>query len=297
MSSEVKAALITGILGLIAAIGAAIIGNNHGEKNAIQLLYSQITTINGSNNTVTINSVDDFIAQYIKLLNENETLKAQNTQYFADYTEQKNISNNLESLLGERPAVTYSDLGLTIYADDIPVNKNNSMVTIDGREYLSKEIVEKLLTENQNMTIKNNTLFIEKVVSQKTSLINEVIVDSANMLQTNNIKDSYGNLYTNALYPQNYHSYMIVNLNREFSFLKLKLAVQENGHSDAIVTIIADDTIVYTSPSLAITTEPFDVMDIPINNCSLLTIKIDSGADGGMGRGFNCLISDPIVYN
>ena len=69
MSSEVKAALITGILGLIATILAAIIGNNHGEKNAIQLLYSQVTTVTGNNNTVTINSVDEFIAQYNKFLN------------------------------------------------------------------------------------------------------------------------------------------------------------------------------------------------------------------------------------
>lgn len=144
----------------------------------MQHLYSQITTVTGNNNIVTINSVDEFIAQYNKVLNENETLKAQNSQYFSDYTEQKNINNDLESQLEVRPDVFYSSLGLSINTDDIPINKNNSMVTIDGREYLSKEIVEKLIPDNQNMIIKDDTLFVGEVITNKSNLIDQWVVNS-----------------------------------------------------------------------------------------------------------------------
>lgn len=297
METEIKVALIGGILGMVGTISAAIIGNHFGEKNAVQQLYSQVVTLNGNNNKVTVNNVDDFVAQYIKLLSENETLKSQNSQYFADYTEQKNLNNNLESQLDEHPVISYKNIGLCIDGEDIPINKQNAIAIIDGREYYSKELAENLLDDDQIITIKDDTLFIGKVIVEKSSLTDEVVVKSNNITITNNIKDSYGNIHTNVLYPENYHSYVTINLNRQFSLLKFRLAVQENGFSDAIVTIKADDIVVYTSPKLFITTEPFDVIDIPINYCSLLTIEIDSGSDNGFGYGFNCIISDPVVYN
>lgn len=43
------------------------------------------------------------------------------------------------------PEINYSNLGLCINTQDVPINKSNSMVTIDGREYISKEITEKLI--------------------------------------------------------------------------------------------------------------------------------------------------------
>ncbi|EOS34995.1 hypothetical protein C804_01121 [Lachnospiraceae bacterium A4] len=79
--------IIVAIIGAVATVNATFIGRNTGEKNAVQQLYSQVTTVNGDNNTVTVNSIDDFIAQYNKLINENETLKALNSQYFVDYME------------------------------------------------------------------------------------------------------------------------------------------------------------------------------------------------------------------
>lgn len=228
--------------------------------------------------------------EYIQLKDENDHLRKENS----------NLQNQIDDLNSKQnniPSIEYKDLGLSINGEDIPVNRNSSMVVIDGREYISKEIMENLVSNDKTIAIKDETLFIGKIIKEKSFLTDEVIVDSENVLNTNSIKDSYGNLHTNALYPQNYHSCMIVNLNRQFAYLKFGLAVQENGNSDAIVTIKADDVVVYTSPSLTITTEPFEVIDIPINNCSLLTIKIDSGSSNGFGKGFDCIISDAIVYN
>lgn len=247
------------------------------------------STNNTNNNIISDSSVKNS-NEYLLLLNEYNQLKEQNDEL-------NNKISELETQTNDIPVIEYKDLNLSIDGIDIIVNKNKSMITINGREYFSKEILENLVPDDKNLTIENDTLFIGKVITEKSSLFDEVIVDNENISKTNNSKDSYGNIHTDVLYPRNYHAYIIFNLNRKFSLLKFKLAVQENGYSDAIITIKADDAIVYTSPKLIITTEPFDVIDIPINYCSLLTIKIDSGTNDGFGKGFDCIISEPIVYN
>lgn len=292
------AIIISAIIGAIATISAAVIGRNIGEKNAVQQLYSQITTVNGNNNTITINSVDDFITQYNKLLSENETLKSQNSQYFADYTEQKNINNALESQLGEQPIVSYNDLGLCIDGDDISINKQKAMVLIDGREYYSKELAESFLNEDQNIIIKDETLFIGKVVADKANLLEQRIVDSYIYDNVDNITDSYGNTHINTLCfnPDCYNSrdaYVIFNLDEKFKYLDMSISISENtnANSHGILIIKADDNVVYTSDQLLLTTNPFSIKNIPINGCNLLTINYNY-------NGFNqCIISDAIVYN
>jgi len=212
-------------------------------------------------------------------------------------TEAKKTIEELQMQEDSDPAVHYSSLSLMVNGEDIPINKSNAMITCDGRDYISQEIFEIIVPDDQTITIKDGVLYIGKVITESSSLFDEVTVDCAGLWKTDSVNDSYGNHYTNALCPQNYHTYIIVNLNRKFSFLKFKLAVQEEGNSDAIITVKADDTIVYTSPELSITTEPFEIEDIPLNHCSLLTIQVDSGPNNGMGMGFQCIIADPVVYN
>lgn len=291
------ATIIAAVIGAVATISAAFIGRNIGEKNAIQQLYSQVTTINGDNNTVTVNSIDDFITQYNKLTNENETLKAQNSQYFADYMEQKNINVSLESQLIDNPVISYNNIGLCMDVQDIPINKNNSMVTIDGRDYFSREIVESLIPDDQNMTIKEDTLFIGKVIADKANLFDQIIMDQYNCEIQDTATDSYGNVYTNLLFMQtqyNYnHDYIIYVLNGQYSLLRFSASIRDNAKLDrkGVLTIKADDQVVYTSDSLNKKTELFSEIDIPINFCKLLTIEYDSEEYCG------CIISDAIVYN
>lgn len=248
--------------------------------------------MNGDNNTVTVNSVDDFVAQYNKLLNENKTLKAQNSQYFSDYTEQKNIRSSLELQLSERPEVSYNNLGLCIDAEDIAINRNNSMVMIDEREYLSKEIAEKLLDENQNMTIKDDTLFVGKVIADKANLIDQWVVDKRDCDICDVIKDSFGNERFNSLTLWARAGHITFNLNNNYSYLKFKISSypEDKNKIKGAIIIKADDKIVYTSPEINIFTEVIEV-DIPINNSSTLTIT-------GIGEDFyRCIISDAILYN
>lgn len=292
MKTSIKAALITGILGIIGTISAAIIGNSTGEKNAVEQLYSQITTVTGDNNSVIINSVDDFLAQYNKLQSENETLKAQNSQYFSDYTEQKNINDNLESQLNERPAVMYNNLGLCINGEDIPINKQNSIVTIDGKEYYSKELAESFLDDTQNITVKGDTLFVGKVVADKSQLIDQWIIDEWDCDIESSVNDSFGNNYFDSLILWTRSGHITFNLNNNYSYLKIKISSYPENKSSICGSIIikADEEIVYTSPEINIFTEVIDA-DIPINKCSTLTIT-------GTGSDFyRCIISDAIVYN
>ena len=293
MKTSIKAALITGILGIIGTVGGTIAGNYFGEKNVVQQLYSQITTINGNNNTVTVNSVDEFVAQYNKLLNENETLKSQNSQYFSDYTEQKNINNNLELKLDGQPVVTYENIGLCINGEDIPINKQNSIVIIDGREYYSKELADGFLNSDQNVTKKGNTLFIGKVVADKANLLEKHVHDTLFSDILNTAKDAFGNSHSNVLYfnGEQYHK-IIFALNKEYSLLKMKFVPSEDARIDNYGNLIiyADKDPVRSFDNLNKESSPFED-EIPINNCTLLTIEYNSGFNNQF------LIYDAIVYN
>ncbi len=291
------APIIAAVIGAIATISAAFIGKNVGEKDAIQQLYSQMTTVNGNNNTVTINSVDDFVAQYNKLISENETLKAQNSQYFADYTEQKNINDQLILQLNERPAVFTENLGLCIDGEDILVNENDSMVTINGIEYYSKELAENFLDKNQKMTIEDGKIYIGRVIADKKSLFEIKPMDQENIYMTDSIKDSYGNKYSNVLYTDTsftYSNHIIYPLNRKYSLMKFTIAIDEYARLDSIgvLTIKADDEVVYISKDLNKKTEPFTEIDIPIKNCNLLTIEYAQDPSN-----IDCIIANAYVYN
>lgn len=75
--------------------------------------------------------------------------------------------------------------------------------------------------------------------------------------------------------------------------MKLTIAVSESSYMDTsgVITIKADDVIVYTSPNLNKKTEPFTETSIPIQNCTLLTIEYS-------GDYYNwCIISDAVVFN
>lgn len=301
MKASVKAALITGVLGIVGSIVTAIIGKNIGEENAVQQLYSQITTINGNNNTVTVNSVDDFVTQYNKLLNENETLKIQNFQYFADYTEQKNINNSLELELQNNPVISYSDLALIIDVNDIPINKSKSMIIVDGREYFSKEIVENLIPKNKHITIKDNTIFVGTVIKEKENLFKQNIYDKRGFNIVDAITDSYNNNYSSVLctstsnqFSSLYTNCITYNLDEKYSKLIFSIAIRENADPDStgILTVKADDEVIYISETLSKKTKVFTTPELSINNCILLTIEYVPS-----NHYVDCIISDAIVFN
>ena len=80
-------------------------------------------------------------------------------------------------------------------------------------------------------------------------------------------------------------------MNRNYAYLKCRIAVHESCsiESDIILTITPDTGSPY-SVQLDKKTEQFDV-EIPINNCSLLTIECKSDTR------YSAIISDAVLYN
>lgn len=280
MTDTIKAALITGILGLIATITAAVIGVSFGKsseqkniQNEIQKVMGNVVNITGNDNSVTINSVKDLVDEYQRLQSQNKSLLDQNSKYFSDLSEAIYQVNALQSKANDVPNISFSNLGLSIDAQDIPINKNNSMTTIDGRDYFSKEIIESLIADDQNFTIKDDTLFIGKVIAEKANLFDQWVTDSFSCDYEEAINDSLGNTCTKALVLWMRSGNITFNLNKKYSNLKFKLSSYNEGNKNisGIITIKADEEVVYTSPTINIYTKMIDV-DIPINNCTTLTI-------------------------
>lgn len=276
----------------------ATITTNAENNNAQVIADTDVTTnvdvesdksINNTTNNVSESSIKDS-NEYKQLQSEFDQLKEQNAEL-------ENKVNELESKDDTMPSIEYKDLGLSIDGEEIPINKSDSMVTIDGREYVSKEIADKLISDNQNITITDGTIFIGKVIADKVSLFNITIMDQSNFDIIDTITDSYGNNYANALYCHTGNTgkkYIIYVLNNEYSFIKFKLAIRDDSRLEdtGIISIKADDVVVYTSENLNKTTEPFTEYDIPINNCKLLTITYDCGLDK-----IDCIIPEAEVYN
>lgn len=303
MNNTVKAAVITGCCGIIASIISAIIGINTGKsmeqkiiQNEINTAMGEIINIIGDDNTVTINDIKELIEDYRNLQTQNDSLIAQNAKYFDDLTETNDQIDKLQDQISNIPTTNFSNLALSIDGKDIAINSNNSMVTIDGRDYFSKEIVEKSISVDKSITIKNDTVFIGNVIIEKANLFDQRIMDQNAMFMADAITDSYGNNYSHALYAKTTYTggnNITYYLDGKYSLLRFNVSIRENAEmlGSGILTIKADGEVVYTSKTLNKLTEPFTELDIPINNCKLLYIEYSKNYYA------DCIISDAIVYN
>lgn len=293
MKEKNRTKIIVALISVLAAgTGGTIIGNNFAIMKQEEYFNSQIVEINGNNNNVQINNVKELIDQYIKLLDENDILKAKNTDYFNELSSAKTEIEYLEDQSKEVPELSFEDIGLVINAEDVSINKNKSMVIIEGRKYFSDEILEKIVPNDETMTIKDSNLFVGKVVSEKAKLSDQWIVDQYWCQTDFSCKDSYGNTRTGIVLFSSYTSNIVYNLNRKYSYLKCTISIYEGYLMDSNVLLtISTDTEEAYSVQLEKTTEPYEI-EIPINNCSLLTISTDSRTDRK-----SVIISDAILYN
>lgn len=309
MSDTVKGAvigaIITGIIGILGTVITASMAKNQGEQETINQFNSQMANVNGDNNTVNINSVDDLIKEYTELTSENKSLVSQNTKYYneleeaqnkiAEYANQSNFKvQELEQQLNNMPNVQFKNVGLSINGENIPINSINSSVVIDNRIYYSDEFVKSLIDSNNNITIQDDIMYIGKIIKEKSNLSDEWILNNKYVTFDDSVTDSYGNIHTNALRFYDNKGAIIYNLNTEYSLIRCDISIRDSSAMDktGIITIKADDTVVYTSPVLTKTTEPFSEEDIPINNCKLLTIEYSANSSQN-----ECIIDNIVVYN
>lgn len=286
MNSKNKGTIIAATIGAIATILAAIISSNYQQKKMQTILQNSIEKVTGDNNTININSVDDFIKDYQKVLTSNDRYAQQLEDTSKELEETK-------KQIVDTPLLNFKDLQLTIDGEEIPIDSTKSMVTIDGRDYLDKSFVDNLMGTDRQLVIKDNGAYIGKIIKDKMSLTDKWIVDSDGVDFTDSITDSYGNMCTNAMEFSGSESYAIFNLEEGYSLFKCRIALKDEVSSDITEKIVvkADDKAVYTSPALSKTKKPFIEADIPIKNCSLLTIECNADGYG------HCIISDASVYN
>lgn len=188
-----------------------------------------MVNIIGDNNEVTINNIKELVEDYQNLKMQNNSLSVQNTKYFDDLKNAENELEELQAQINNSPIINYSDLGLSINVNDIPINKTNSMVTIDGREYVSKEIIEKVIPKDQSITIKDDTLFIGKVVADKAKLFDKVEVGNIACYTHDSFTDSYDNLRYNSICFYNYNGSVSYDVNREYSYLQFVISIRNDA--------------------------------------------------------------------
>lgn len=271
------------------------------KEQVLRDLQQQVVSIDGDNNVVTFNSVDDFVQTFLKVNEENIFLREKNDSYFEDITSLKTELKEKNALLEKKskaldavPAMVFSDVGLSVNGEDIHVKKQRSMLTIDNTEYFCRDFLNVLLGDNQQMTLKDHTLYIGRIIAEKESLLEQYVNDSKNISVVENIRDSYGHMHSKALDIYTYwrKAHIIFSLKNQYSMMKFKLVAAEDAKLErkGNIFIYADQELVYTSPDLSKTMEEVFV-EVPINNCSLLTISY-AGDDG-----MDCIMSEPEVFN
>lgn len=278
--------IIVAVIGGICTIIAAILGNQYGINSQVEYIQSQVADIDGDGNTVNMNNVDDLISNYNDLVEDYEQLKDENKNYYSENEKYKEQTENA-------PTVELKNMGLCINGDDININKNDSCATINGVDYFSKEFIDNLVGDSISVTIKNDTMFLGKVVVEKEDLFYQPIIDNHGGNIIDNAIDSYGNSHTNVLQIGEGSS-IIFNLNKKFSMLKFKVSIDkssERGNKTKVI-VSADDKKVKVIPELdKITTNELIFNDININYCTKLEI---SCVGGGV---IYPLIYDAEVYN
>lgn len=264
--------IIIDVVKIIASLLVGIFGGSLIQNAYVQ---SQVANVTGDGNTVTINSVDDLVKNYNKMSEENETLKEQNKDYFEKNKESEKTIENLKKQFGDTPSIELKDLGLCVDGEDKNINKSNSCAIINGTEYFSRDFLNNLVSSTTTITIKDDTMFLGKVVADKSSLFLQRIVDEGGASVSENEIDAYGNMHLNAVKLEK-NDNIVFSLDEKYSLLKLKIAIEESSSNDSqcTVSVLADGQEVQTTPQLdKISTKQLEYKDLKINNCSRLEIK------------------------
>lgn len=319
MDRTVRVALI----GAGATIVAAIIGVYTGKTYEQSIVQKQIENVLGDNinvtgegNNVVINNVTALAQDYVKsqedydeLQGENESLVEQNNvlsnklnvlekKFEENGREADNEIENLKTQINNFPVYTFKDLALCIGVHDVNINTDKSFVNIDGRDYFSREIIEKVIPNDNSLVVKNGTIYIGQVISEKANLFDQYIKSSLRCAFEDSVQDSYGYTHTNCLcfVDEGFYGYgnsaIEFSLQNKYSIFDCKLFVYGNYTSDkyATITVKADEEVIKII-EVTDDTETIAIEGLIINKCSKLSIS-KSGSEY-----FGCAIYDAIIYN
>lgn len=283
----------------IIAIGCAIIGVIFGKAsntyyyNGQKISEAELNEIMQQNSEYNLVIKDNEIlsAKFTAMENENKTYK----EKINELTE---ANETMNKKLNEIPSIDFSDLGFFIDGVEQTINKKHSLVIIDGIQYFSKDFINSLLSESKELIIKDDNVYIGRIISEKCNLFEKWIVDSAGCEMLDTATDSYGNKHSNVLFFNRPSCYCTYNLESKYSFLRFSIAPNKNRATSggADITIKLDGNVVY-STEITKTTE-IVTKELPINNCSLLTIECqDNRYIPALQCVSNCMFFDAELYN
>lgn len=294
-----KRLFIESVIAIICAFIGVMFGkaSNTYYYNGQKITEAELNAIMAENAEYK-NSYDTLVKDNETLTVKIESLSTDNKNYKDKNDELKKENELMKSELSNIPNIEFKSRGFIIDGADKVINKNNSSIILNGRNYYSEDIIKALLPQNSNLTISDDNIYIGKIIADKANLFDQKVMDQKNCEIQNTATDSYKNTYTNILFmktngvPSN-HDYIIYVLNGGYSWMRFSAAIRDTAVLDkkGVLTIKADDQVVYTSDNLNKKTKLFTESDIPINNCTLLTIEYNSEEKNG------CIISEAFVYN
>lgn len=274
MKIKSKATIIAAFITATGTIVGAVVGGAW-QKNNLNITVQ----LDGKSIVLKDSDVQEVVA-------ENEELKEKISGYESQIETMEDVKNENDYL------IEFENLGLSIEGEEKTIEKDKSSVLIDGVRYYSQDIINNLLPINTSISVENNMLYVGKKVKEKTSLYKQPIIDKGfDVFIYNNVSNTYGNVYNEAVIFQYNGCYIVFNAGMEYSNFKCTVSMEEGNRYESILQIEADDQVVYTSDKITCQTAPFEI-EIPINMASRLTIRT-MGESGGSG----ILISDGILYN
>lgn len=287
MKTKYMISIIVALIGVIGTITAAIIGVKWGESNV-----NVIVQLDGRNVVL-----DDSDVQ--KLIAENEELKNLTSDYEYKIKELENQSSDLASKLGSVngeldsiPVIEFQNLGLSIDGEEKVINKDRSSVLINGVQYYSQEFIDNLLPVNMSVIIQDNIFYVGKIVKEKRGLFTMPVVEKEyNTSFLDSVKDTYGNMYSNALLFKYNDNFVTFNVGREYSYLKCTVAMQEGYKGNGVIQIKADGDVIYTSSEITNITEAYEI-NVPINQASIISI----GTIGETSES-RIIVANAVLYN
>ncbi len=197
----------------------------------------------------------------------------------------------IKEQLSQNPMIEYRTVGLSIDGEMQSVNTNKASVLINGVQYYSQDFVSNLLPNDRSVIMRDDILYIGKIVKEKADLLDMPVVDKTSYASIReNMKDTYGNIHTRSVFFKYKNHSITFNAGKEYDKLKCTLAIAQGYKGKGVIQVETEQGVIYTSDELVSTTEPFEV-DLSINQASRVTIKyIGDTGEGGM-------VTDAVLYN
>ena len=294
-TKKLKKAIIKIILGILSIIISLLGGMSIGKNAVIKNINSSIVSnISGDNNNVSINNVEDLVNKYNDSLKTIASLTEKNDTYFADYNDLKKKYEEISKEADGKTAVTYKNCGLYVDSVQQQVATDKSVINVDGVSYFSKGIISALAGSDKKVSMDNENIYIGKVVADKVSLFSDKIwvIEKRNSYNNVTKTDSRGNIHANSLYLEYDSSYIIYNTNKKYKYISFILSIEKDAYNSSSVKVSLkdqDNNVLYVQ-EISKLSEPIQITDVDINNCSSLKIEI-SGNSG------HCIVSDAYLYN